>query len=276
MPRNENDGSVRFLYGTAFGRGLLKVIRFLRFDRLAVWYLRSGLSRPYMARFAAKNSIPVSKEELQKFPTYRDFFLRERAARPMDMAPDHLISPSDGWLSAYKIRPDSAFAIKGSLYRVKDLIEDEAVAQRYRGGDCLVFRLCASDYHHYCYIDGGRQGPNHYIEGQLHSVQPIACEHYPIFTLNRRSWCILDTDHFGPVVQTEIGALIVGGIVNAPEGPMARGREKGHFDLSGSTIVLLFEPGRIELRPELASEMAGDREVRVEQGMWIATAPQSE
>lgn len=272
MQTPENDGSVRFLYGTALGRGLLKLVQGLHLDRLAVWYLRSSLSRPYMVRFAAKHDIPISKEDLQQFPTYRDFFLRERAARAMDMEPSHLISPCDGWLSAYTIGPDSAFAIKNSLYRVKDLLGDEELAPNYRGGLCLIFRLCASDYHHYCYIDDGRQGPNHYREGQLHSVQPIACEHYPIFTLNRRSWCLLDTAHFGPVIETEIGALVVGGIVNRPEGPMVRGQEKGHFDLCGSTIVLLMEPGRIELLPELAALLSTEQEVRVEQGQWVATA----
>ena len=74
MARPENDGSVRFLYGTALGRGLLKTIQVLHMDRLAVWFLRSGLSRPYMAKFAKKNQIPISKEELKAFPTYRDFF----------------------------------------------------------------------------------------------------------------------------------------------------------------------------------------------------------
>ena len=272
MQMPENDGSVRFLYGTALGRGLLKTIQTLHMDRLAVWFLRSRLSRPYMVRFAEQHHIPISKEELKRFPTYRDFFLRERDARPMDTNPDHLISPCDGWLSAYGIQPDSSFAIKHSRYRVKDLLEDEALANNYEGGTCLVFRLCASDYHHYCYIDDGRQEPNHYIEGQLHSVQPIACEHFPIFTLNRRSWCLLDTAHFGPVVQTEIGALVVGGIVNRPEGPMVRGQEKGHFDLCGSTVVLLLEPGRIELRSELAALMDTEQETRVEQGQWVATA----
>ena len=153
MARPENDGSVRFLYGTALGRGLLKTIQVLHMDRLAVWFLRSGLSRPYMAQFAKKNQIPISKEELKAFPTYRDFFLREREPHPVDTDPGHLISPCDGWLSAYGIQPDSSFAIKNSLYRVKDLLGDDALAKNYEGGTCLVFRLCASDYHHYCYMD---------------------------------------------------------------------------------------------------------------------------
>ena len=272
MATPENDGSVCFLYGTVLGRGLLKIVQALHLDRLAVWYLRSRLSKSYIAKFAAKNGIALSREELSKFPTYRDFFLRERALVPVDGTPDHLISPCDGWLSAYSIAPDSTFAIKGSRYRVRDLLGDGALAENYEGGTCLVFRLCASDYHHYCYIDDGYQGPNHFMEGQLHSVQPIACEHYPIFTLNRRSWCLLQTEHFGPVIETEIGALVVGGIVNAPEGPMARGWEKGYFDLCGSTIVLLLEPGRVELIPAYADILDTEREQRVIQGQWVATA----
>lgn len=268
----ENDGSVRFLYGTAFGRGLLKVVQGLHLDRLAVWYLRSRLSRPYIAKFAQKNNIPLSKAELDSFPTYRDFFLRERAPRPVDTVPEHLISPCDGWLSAFPVTEGCSFAIKGSRYRVEDLLQDPALGAQYRGGTCLVFRLCAYDYHHYTYIDDGLQGQNHYIEGRLHSVQPISCEHYPIFTLNRRSWCRMDTANFGPVVQTEIGALVVGGIVNQPEGPMVRGREKGYFDLCGSTITLLFQPARVELLPELAEKTTEGREVRVTQGQWIGMA----
>ena len=46
MQMPENDGSVRFLYGTALGRGLLKLVQTLHLDRLAVMYLRSRWSRP--------------------------------------------------------------------------------------------------------------------------------------------------------------------------------------------------------------------------------------
>jgi len=275
MGTPKSDGSVRFLYGTALGRGLLQLIRGLHADRLVVRYLCSRWSRPYIRRFAQKNDIPLTEEELAAFRSYREFFLRERAPVPMDTVPGHLISPCDGFLSAFPIHKDSSFALKGSHYRLQDLLTDEALASRYAGGLCLIFRLCASDYHHYCYIDDGRQGPNHFIEGQLHSVQPIACERYPVFTLNRRSWCLLDTEHFGPVVQTEIGALIVGGIVNLREGgSFRRGEEKGRFDLAGSTIVLLLEPGRAALLPELQGRLQTEPEVPVHQGMWIGVGLQ--
>ena len=269
--KKENDRVVRFLYGTAFGRALLKTIQRTHADRLVVRFLRSPRSRAFTARYVKRNRIPISREALRRYASFRDFFVRDREQTRVDMTPEHLISPCDGWLSVFPITEDSCFPVKSSRYRVADLLQDEALAENYLGGTCLIFRLCASDYHHYCYIDDGFQGQTFHIEGQLHSVQPIACETYPVFTLNRRCWCLLDTDHFGPVVQTEIGALIVGGIVNNEGNTRVfRGMEKGRFELAGSTIVLLFEPNRIRLRPEVAEQLREGREVRVEQGMWIA------
>ena len=244
----------------------------LHADRLAVRFLRSGFSRPLIAQYAKRHGIPLTENQKGKYHTFRDFFVRDRDELEIDPEPEHLISPCDGWLSAFQITGDSSFFIKGSHYRVRDLLEDGELAVRYEGGTCLVFRLCASDYHHYCYIDDGYQGLNHLIPGQLHSVQPIACETYPVFTLNRRCWCLLETEHFGPVVQTEIGAMVVGGIENPNENNrFLRGSEKGYFDLAGSTIVLLFEPERVQLCEKLKSGMDKGQEVRVELGMWIGT-----
>ncbi len=270
--KKENDAVICFLYGTAIGRGMLKLIQKLHVDRLIVRFLRSPRSRAFTAWYVKRNHIPLSQEDLRQYASFRDFFVREKESEYADLAPDHLISPCDGWLSVYPISESSSFAIKHSRYYIRDLIGDENLAKNYHGGTCLIFRLCASDCHHYFYFDDGFQGRTHRIEGQLHSVQPIACETCPVFTLNRRCWCLLATENFGPVVQTEIGALIVGGIANNEgNSRFCRGMEKGHFELAGSTIVLLFEPDRIVIRPEVAEQLGGGREVRVEQGMWIAS-----
>ena len=266
-----NDSVMRFLYGTVPGRAALGLIQKTRAERVAVRFLHSPLSRPLIARFARAHHIPEDQWRGRKFRSCREFFIR-RLDRDADMTPDHLISPCDGWLSVFPIEETSSFSIKRSRYRVADLLGDAQLAERFRGGVCMIFRLCASDYHHYYYFDDGFQGQTHHIEGQLHSVQPIACETYPVYTLNRRCWCLLATENFGPVVQTEIGALIVGGIANNEgNSRFCRGMEKGHFELAGSTIVLLFEPDRIALRPELLLQLNEAQEVRVEQGDWIAT-----
>lgn len=144
--------AVRFLYGTGTGRVLLKLVLRTRADRAAVWFLRSRLSRPLVGWYARRHRIPLTEAERARFFSFRDFFARSNCRR-IDLTPGHLISPCDGWLSAHSIGPDSSFLIKGFSYRLEDLLEDRALGGRYRDGDCLIFRLEASDLHHYCYIE---------------------------------------------------------------------------------------------------------------------------
>lgn len=268
---SENTNAVRFFYGTAVGRALLRGVMRTHADRLAVGFLRSGASRPFIRWYARRNGVELPREA--RYRSFRDFFLREREAPAAPAAAGRLISPCDGWLSACAVEEDSSFLVKGKRYRLGDLLCDEALARRFHGGDCLIIRLTPSDYHHYCYIDDGVQGENHFIEGELHSVQAAACERYPVYTLNRRCWTLLETERFGPVVQTEVGALVVGGIVNERErAPFRRGEEMGHFDLAGSTIVLFFQKGRVALREEVRRSVAEGREFRVTLGMDIGGA----
>lgn len=269
---NGNSSAVRFLYRTRLGRWILALILRTRADRIAVRFLRSRWSRPLVGWYAKRHGIPLTREQRQSYATFRDFFARERGELMFDPAPHHLISPCDGWLSHHRIRADSSFPIKGFSYRLGDLLQDPDLGQRYHGGDCLILRLEASDYHHYCYIDDGFQGKNNFIPGTLHSVQDAACSVFPVYTLNRRMWTLLATEHFGPVVQTEVGALVVGGIVPQREsGRFRKGSEMGRFELAGSTIVLLFERGRIQLLPRLIPSLLDGGEIRVRQGMWIAS-----
>lgn len=240
---------------------------------MIVRFLRSRWSRPIIPWYARRHNVKMDRRELRRYNTFRDFFARERSMTCIDYIPEHLISPCDGWLTAYPIEAGGSFSIKCTRYRLEDLLDDPLLAKHYEGGTCLVFRLCASDYHHYCYIDDGFLWQNHYIPGVLHSVQPIACETYPVYTLNRRCWCLMVTRSFGPVIQTEIGALAVGGIVNHQENTRVfRGDEKGHFELAGSSIVLLFEPNRVRLISGIRRESEAGREVRVRQGMWIGNS----
>lgn len=269
---NKNSLAVRLLYGTTPGRGILKLILHTHADQLAVWFLCSPLSRPLAGWYAKRNGVPLNQRQKKEFRSFRDFFARSRDAVTIDLEPAHLISPCDGWLSVCPIWEDSSFVIKDSCYHLADLLQDEELAQSYYGGECLIFRLCPSDYHHYCYIDDGYQGENHYISGALHSVQPLACERYPVYSLNRRCWTLMATENFGPVVQTEVGALIVGGIFNHwEETRVFKGMEKGRFELAGSTIVLLFQKNRIYLLPHIRDALNRNEEYRVTQGMWIGT-----
>ena len=99
----------------------------------------------------------------------------------------------------------------------------------------------------------------------------------PVFVENQREYTILDTARFGRVIQIEVGALMVGKICNNPgQGRIRRGEEKGHFAFGGSTIILLLEPGRVQLNSEIFRRTARGQELPVRQGQRIGTAPNEE
>ncbi len=270
---SDTSKSVSYLYGTRSGRFFLKVIMKLHLDRIAAKFLWSPCSKLLIGKYIKKNGIEVTPEEMKNFRSFRDMFARKKDDIEFDKEPCHLISPCDGLLSVFPIDEDSCFHLKGSHYKIGDFLQDKTLEGNYLGGTCMIFRLCVSDYHHYCYIDDGYQGKNNFIPGVLHSVQPIAFEKFPVFVLNKRSWCLLTTEHFGPVVQCEIGALVVGGIFNEKENArFCKGTEKGHFELAGSTIILLFEKGQVSLKEELAIGLSENEEIRVKLGEWIGIA----
>lgn len=273
---NPNDKSVAFLYGNAFGRVLLQFILFIKIPKLLGFYLRTRLSKGRVKKFIAQHNIDMSEFEGVKFKTFNDFFTRRKNIE-VNVPEESLIAPSDSALSVFKIKENSVFRIKGFDYTLEDFFANKSVTpdfeetlKSFAGGDCLVFRLAATDYHRYCYIDSGSLEKNHFIKGRLYSVQPAACENYRVYTKNRRSWTILHTDHFGDVAQIEVGAFSVGGICNHHEDYRFRkGEEKGYFDLHGSTIVLLFKKGAVKLKDEILEGTKDGAEYRVKYGQII-------
>ena len=276
MAENANDKSVQFLYGTKCGRVLLHAILAIRVPKLLGVVLRSPFSRFYINSFVKKNKIDMTGFENAKFKSFNDFFTRKKEIS-FDAELSHLISPADSLLSVYEITEDSKFHIKGFDYTLQDFFEperfgtsQEETTELFKGGLCLVFRLCATDYHRYCYVDNGSQNGNHFIQGSLYSVQPLAAENFRLYTKNRRSWTIMDTENFGKIAQVEVGAFSVGGIKNNLEtGSFKKGDEKGYFDLHGSTIVLLLQKDKVQLLEEIKKVTATGQEYRVKIGQCV-------
>lgn len=261
---------INFFYGNAAGRAVFNALMKAGLPKLMAKYLHSGLSKPMIGKYIKKYGIDMSDYEDAEYKSFSDFFIRKRKTPTFNADVSHLISPCDGLVSMFPVNSDSAFEIKNSLYRIRDLLHDVKTAEKFTGGTCLIFRLRAQDYHRYCFIDSGYVHENRFFEGQLHSVQPIAFSVYPVYRLNRRTFTIIDTDNFGTVGQIEVGAMAVGGIVNEFENcRVEKGKEMGHFELCGSTIVMLFEKDRIKLIPELEEKLKDGREAPVKYGEYI-------
>lgn len=259
---------LRLLYRTVPGRFVLKLLVQPWVSSLAGKLLSSPLSRPMIQPYIKKHHIPISGYEGAPYRSFNDFFVRRRIQQKIEG--EGLISPCDGLLSAYKIDSKSRFRVKGSEYTLSDLLDDQELAEEYQGGVCLIFRLTPRHYHRYCYIDDGHKGDNRMIPGVLHSVRPICCECFPVYIQNSREFSLLYTEHFGAVVHMEVGALLVGRIVNEHgRGRIYRGQEKGHFEFGGSTILLVFKRGSVKLEEELFAATARGIERPVQMGEII-------
>lgn len=143
-------------------------------------------------------------------------------------------------------------------------------ARRFANGLALIFRLRVQDYHRYMYMDSGTAGQLHHIAGKYHTVAPIGLEHTAVWQENTREWQSLRYDHIGEIIQVEVGAMLVGRIVNHAATTFARGDEKGYFCFGGSTIVLLVQEGQLQLSPKF--ETCFEEEIPVLQGETIGRA----
>ena len=236
-------------------------------------YMDTKSSARRIDGFVRRNKIDMSDYVNGKYRCFNDFFTRrlKPGARPIDTNPDTLISPCDGDLSAYRISGDSEFAIKDSYYNVEDLVGGDEIASEYLKGTCLVLRLGVENYHRYCYIDNGFKSRNYHIKGRYHPVQPIVVRKHPVFKQNTREYCLLETENFGTVTQIEVGACMVGKINNHHEaGVTHRGSEKGMFLFGGSTIVLLFKEGVLDIPDDVFAATAKGQEAIVKYGEAIA------
>ena len=273
LPRPRDGAALRFLYHTPVGRLLLKPLCARPISQLCGCLMDSPLSKPLIAPFVRKNGVRLEDFFSDNFRCFNDCFTRRirPELRPVDASPDALVAPCDGLLSVYPIRKGTVIPAKQSMYSIGDLLGGDPVAAHFEGGTALVFRLCVNHYHRYCYPDGGRLLRSAFIPGELHPVRPIALEQLPVFVRNCREYALLETDHLGMVAQIEVGAMLVGKIVNhpAPE-RFERGDEKGMFLYGGSTVILLIEPGRIDIPEEAFALSAEEREIPVCMGECIA------
>jgi len=231
--------ALKFLYNTILGRILLKLfIARPWISKLGGLYQKSPLSKGKIKSFVDEYNIDLTEEEIKEFKSFNDFFIRERKKEIKETDKKELVSPADAKLSIYNITDDLKLKIKNSTYNIVDIVKDEDIAEKFKNGTCLVFRLSVNDNHHYTYIDDGEIVFNKKIKGQLHTIRSIS-DKYNVYAHNAREVSLLKTENLGDVVQIEVGALLIGKIKNNNRTKFRRNEEKGYFEFGGSTIVIL-------------------------------------
>lgn len=268
------DKLLSYLYGSISGQLLLKGLTVPELSKAAGAFLDSGLSLGLISRFIKSADISLWEYEPGFYDSFNAFFTRKikSGMRPVDMTENAFVSPCDSKLTVYKIDEQSRFIIKNGVYTVASLLKNRALAERYSGGLCMIFRLEVDDYHRYIYIDNGIKSRNVHINGKYHTVNPAALDKVNVYSENTREYTLLRTGNFGDVVQAEIGAMLVGRIKNHHERVrFSKGEEKGMFEFGGSTIVLLTLPGAVEIDGDILQNTAEGFETVVKMGERIGT-----
>lgn len=209
------------------------------------------------------------------YPSFNAFFTRALRpdARPLAGDDSTLISPVDGTVSqAGRIEVNRLLQAKGRRFTLETLLGgDTELARTFADGDFATLYLSPRDYHRIHMPLAGRLEKTLYVPGRLFSVAPYTVRSVPrLFARNERLVCLFDTPA-GPMALILVGALFVAcietvwaGVVTPPHGhrirtepapdsppvQLARGAEMGRFNM-GSTVILLFPPGRIDWTAEL-------------------------
>jgi phosphatidylserine decarboxylase len=274
------EGLMRLFYGTRAGAKLttkLLVRRWLSF--FGGLYYDTRLSKKKIRRFAEHLGISLEEceREIREYRSFNDFFARTLrcGARPLAAEPEAVVCPGDGRLLVFpQVEEETLSYVKWAPVRLMDLFNRRAdLVERYCGGACAVLRLAPSDYHRFHFPMAGKVGITEKVRGLLHSVSPyVLSQGRPVFALNKRTLCLLETELFGQVLLMEVGAMGVGSIVQTaqPNSEVQRGDEKGYFKFGGSTTLFFVEKGRIVFDPDLVENSADGVETLVRMGERIA------
>ncbi len=274
----------RVQYALARSRVAMFVCDMLLNTHAFCWLLGKGMdwvgSRKKIRSFVKKYDIDLDEVALpvEQYKNLNAFFARalKPGARPFAADPTVFCSPADGKVLAYpKLCEQTRLPVKGSHVDIASLMASKTSATPYCNGAALVIRLAPADYHRFHFPVDGIATPPTEISGRYYLVNPILLAVKPdLFAHNKRAMTSLETAYFGRVMIIEIAGWAVGRIVQThPSGRVARGREKGYFQFGGSTVVLLFEPGRIVFDADLIRDTRAGIEVQVLMGSQLGVSP---
>jgi phosphatidylserine decarboxylase len=262
-------------YNSAAGRLLTSLVLRQKFvSALYGWYGKHRLSRRQIVSFAERMNVQIEELDrpLNDYASFNDFFTRriDLSKRQMDTDPHTCIAPVDGKVLAYPwVDPERTFCIKRSLFNMRGFLGDDRLTQLFAGGAMVISRLCLADYHHIHFPVSGVPGRAIAIRGKYYAGGPYALRSLvPFYTENHRQVTVIDSDSFGQIAMVEIGAFTVGSIKQhyRPGEHTDKGARKGFFELGGSTVALLFQPGVIEIDEDLCSNTRRGIETRVRFG----------
>jgi phosphatidylserine decarboxylase len=273
------DRALKWTYGTIAGRvSLSLLVKRAIFSRWYGWRMDRLSSSKKIATFVSKYELNPNEFEskISDFKSFNDFFYRKLkpVARPVNGSSSVAVFPADGrHLCVPNISESKGLFVKGQMFSLRELLDDDHLFEKFESGSLLLSRLCPVDYHRFHFPTSGLPGSAKLIKGPLYSVNPIALrQNINILASNKRCITELKSERFGNVLLIEVGATCVGSICQTyePGKPTAKGDEKGFFKFGGSSTITIFEPNRIRFDDDLILHSSQQHEVFAHMGDSMA------
>lgn len=227
--------------------------------------------------FARAYQVEVDEAEgrIEDYPTFGQFFTRrlKPGRRPIDPDPKAIVSPVDGAVSQLgMVENGTCLQAKGIWFPLEKLLGDSREAAPFEHGAFATLYLSPRDYHRiHSPLDAEITGYC-YLPGQFWPVNRASVSTTDaLFAINERLVTYLKTS-LGSVAVVAVGATCVARIHAAYDAivthtgqparahryerpiPIEKGAELGMFEM-GSTVILLFEKGKVEWERHLASDV---------------------
>ena len=272
---------LRWTYGSSLGRfALWAAVKRAFVSRYYGWKMSSRASANKVLPFIVDYNLDVDEfaKKPFSFKSFNEFFYRalKDGARPVAPGSNLAVLPADGRHLAFQgLDATEGFYAKGQRFDLAAFLGDPALAAEFAGGALLISRLCPVDYHRFHFPVSGTPGEARLINGWLYSVSPIALRRNLAYLWeNKRMITIVDSPVFGRVAVCEIGATMVGSILQTfvAGRPAAKGDEKGLFKFGGSCVVTIFQRGKIKFDTDLVQQSAGGLEVYARMGDRLGEA----
>ncbi|KAF3159825.1 hypothetical protein TWF225_001448 [Orbilia oligospora] len=280
-----------------------KIKLILLFNPITEWIDRTKLMRLYLhdnsLKEGKKERSPRSKSKIRPFidfyhinmeeftpsdvkdyATFEDFFVREhaRGSRPIYEEGDDsfAIVPSDCRVVVYpSVHLAQKLWIKGQHFSIANLLGDPSIAESFADGPVASFRLSPQDYHRYHAPVTGTVKWYKQFSGEYYNVDPWNLRsHIDVLTSNARCAVCFETEKYGDVIFVAIGASDVGTVkfnedTRIPGRRIHKGQEIGRFEFGGSSILVVFQKGRILFDEDLLNLSNERIMVDVEVGMSL-------
>lgn len=282
------DAGVRFLYSHIMEDApwLFRKLTGVRFSdflgRLNFDGILSEKTKEYLG-LSSLRSLGIDMRECLDHPasldTIKKIFERKILywdCRHMPNDPGAILSPSDSKMLIGSFCETSSLFIKGKFFDYEELlgINKKKWLNSFQEGDFAIFRLTPDKYHYNHTPVAGRIVDFYQIPGFYHACNPYAMVSVVTpHSKNKRVVTVVDTDvpggtKAGLVAMIEVVALMIGDIVQCYsekkyDAPIAigtgmfikKGMPKSLFRPCSSTVVLIFQKGRVKFDMDIVENM---------------------